>query len=80
MDMASQSQDGSSRLRAKVVDESMDTSSSTEELDIDHEEWEELVKEQTANWLATHGTKLFALEASKFLAAQEKKKNLRSYR
>lgn len=60
---------------------SVDSStSSTEEVDVDQEEWEMLVKEETRYWLATHGPKLFALEASKFNANEAKKKNLRSIR
>lgn len=74
------SQDGRALREKIVVDESMDSGSSTEELDVDNEEWETLVREQTQNWLATHGSKLFALEASKFFATQEKKKNLRGHR
>jgi hypothetical protein len=74
------SQDGRALRERIVVDESLDSGSSTEELDVDNEEWELLVREETQNWLATHGAKLFALEASKFFATQEKKKNLRGFR
>lgn len=41
---------------------------------------EDMVRNETQNWLAFHGPKLFALEASKFNAQEAKKKNLRSIR
>jgi len=56
------------------------STSSTEELDHNLEEWEALVRQETKEWLALHGPKLFALEASKFHAQEAKKKNLRSNR
>jgi len=55
-------------------------SESTEEISVDNQEWELLVREETQQWLATHGAKLFALEASKFNALEAKKKNLRGNR
>lgn len=59
------------------------STSSTEEMDSDNyarEEFELIVRTETKEWLALHGTKLFALETSKFLATEAKKKNLRSVR
>lgn len=38
------------------------------------------LREEAQNWLATHGHKLFSLEASKHLAAEAKRKNLRGNR
>lgn len=56
------------------------STSSTEEMETQDELWEELVREEVKDWLAMHGAKLFALEASKHLATEAKKKNLRSVR
>lgn len=59
------------------------STSSTEEMEADayaREEFELIVSTETKDWLALHGVKLFALEASKYLAAEAKKKNLRSVR
>jgi len=56
------------------------STSSTEEMDSDREQIEELVREQTSLWLATHGPKLFALEASKFNAQEKRRINVRSQR
>lgn len=59
------------------------STSSTEEMESDNyarEEFELIVRTETKDWLALHGTKLFSLETSKFLASEAKKKNLRSNR
>ncbi len=59
------------------------STSSTEEMDsvdMQKEEYEFIVRTETKEWLALHGPKLFALETSKFLAQEAKKKNLRSNR
>lgn len=57
------------------------STSSTEEMDADaYNEWELIVREETREWLDLHGAKLFALEASKYFAAEAKKKNLRGLR
>jgi len=55
------------------------STSSTEEMDA-QDEWEFIVREETKEWLAMHGSKLFALESSKYFAAEAKKKNLRGLR
>lgn len=77
------------RVLADVTDKSSNNrmectissgTSSTEEIEVDNQEWELLVREETQMWLATHGPKLFALEASKFNAQEAKKKNLRGNR
>jgi len=47
---------------------------------VDNQEWELLVREEAQAWLAAHGAKLFALEASKFNAIEAKKKNIRGNR
>jgi len=41
---------------------------------------EQCLREETQLWLSTHGPKLFALESSKFLAAESKRKNIRGNR
>ncbi len=38
------------------------------------DEIEEYVREEVGLWLANHGSKLFSLETSKFLATEAKKK------
>lgn len=61
----------------------VDSGSSTEEMDhsgLGQDEWEDLVREEAQSWLAAHGAKLFALEASKFNAQEAKRKNIRSIR
>jgi len=62
-----------------VFSNSSESDMSETEVDSDTQ-FEQVVKDATAGWLAIHGAKLFALETSKFLAIQEKKKNLRSNR
>lgn len=57
-----------------------DEDSTEETVDLNQEEWETLVREETQAWLALHGAKLFALETSKFNAAAARSKNLRSHR
>jgi len=54
------------------------STSETEEMGDD--DWEQLIKEEIKDWLDLHGAKLFGLEASKYLAAEAKKKNLRGLR
>lgn len=70
----------SSAKHAQAMQISSSSCSSTEEVDGNQEEWEALVREETKNWLDLHGAKLFALEASKFNAAEAKRKNVRSAR
>lgn len=41
---------------------------------------EELIRDEAQNWLAIHGPKLFALESSKFLVAEAKRKTVRGNR
>lgn len=62
------------------IDESFEESGSTSETEIMDEETELIIRDGVQNWLAIHGPKLFALEASKYLATEAKKKNLRSNR
>lgn len=44
------------------------------------EDMDDLIKEETQNWLALHGPKLFALECSKFLSRERKRQDLRKLR
>lgn len=68
-------------LNAEISIKSNSSTSSTEEMLEDNQhEWEELVRKETQAWLDEHGTKLFALESSKFLVKEARKKNLRSVR
>jgi len=50
------------------------------DLDGKREIEEELVREIVREWLALHGRNLFALEASKFLANEGKRKKLKKIR
>jgi len=64
------------------VIESDGSTSDTEHLPTDDmdTEFEEIVSDTTAGWLAIHGAKLFALECSKFLAKEAKAKDVRKRR
>lgn len=59
---------------------STEEESSSQSMDQDHKDWEDHIKQGVEEWLAMHGPKLFALEASKFLAKEQRKKDLRSIR
>lgn len=74
-EMNSQKKEGTIVIDARSDTESMDASG-----DEDSQEWESIVRTEIRTWLDTHGSKLFALEASKFNAQAAKKKNLRSVR
>lgn len=50
-----------------------DCTTTEEDLPFD-DEIETYVREETGLWLANHGSKLFSLETSKFLAVESKKK------
>ncbi len=50
------------------------TTEEFEEGDVVDDEIEACVKEEIQLWLANHGSKLFSLESSKFLAVEAKKK------
>lgn len=69
-----------------VIQLSTDSSSSTSTTEEDMQQEgmdsdiEYLIREETRLWLATHGAKLFGLEASKFLAAESKRKTVRGKR
>lgn len=68
-------------LNASIQIKSHSSTSSTEEmLEENQHEWEEMVRKEAQAWLDEHGTKLFALESSKFLVREARKKNLRSAR
>lgn len=56
--------------------------STTEDLSEDgmDADLEECVRSEISGWLATHGSKLFSLEASKFLAAESKRASIRNKR
>lgn len=56
---------------------SIDSLSSTEEVDAD---MEEIIRQEAKDWLSMHASKLFNLEVSKYLATQEKRKNVRAIR
>lgn len=62
------------RKSLKAMETIDSSTSSTEEYDqaIMDQDTENFIQEETQNWLAQHGPKLFALEASKFLAAEAK--------
>jgi len=45
----------------------------TEDMNEDAQDIEKCVREEAQLWLDTHGAKLFQLEASKFLAIQNRK-------
>lgn len=53
--------------------------SDTEELSME-DEYEQVVRVEVQDWLAQHGSKLFALAASQYLAREAKRKNLRELR
>lgn len=55
-----------------TIPESKSTST-TEEDEVMGPSMEDLILSEVQNWLNIHGSKLFALEASKFLAYQERK-------
>ncbi len=59
-------------MNLKTVMEISETSS-TEDME-EQNEIEFFMKDEIALWLANHGSKLFALEVSKFLALENKKK------
>lgn len=51
--------------------------SSTEEVD---NTMEYIIRDEAQKWLSMHASKLFNLEVSKYLAIQEKRKNVRAIR
>lgn len=59
-----------------------DEVSTTEELSVDEEDTtlEETITRSVQQWLDLHGTKLFNLEASKFIAREAKRNALRQLR
>jgi len=64
------------RKLEKVIDIDDLSTSSTEEFDaIMDQDCEDFIIKEIQDWLAMHGTKLFALETSKFLAAEAKAQN-----
>lgn len=62
--------------------DSSDSTSTTEDMQEEQLDAgiESLVRDEIQLWLSSHGSKLFALEASKFNAAEAKRKNLRGHR
>lgn len=73
------------RKSVKALETIYSSTSSTEEYDaIMDQDTEDFITQEVQSWLAQHGTKLFALETSKFLATesreQAKKKILRERR
>lgn len=58
------------------------STSSTEDMSEDgmDPDVEICLRKECRDWLDLHGAKLFALETSKYLAAEAKRKNLRSIR
>lgn len=79
-----QRQDANSDLRTAMqmrISSSTDTDEEVIEVDNTDDadsEWEFIVREETKEWLAMHGAKLFALESSKFLATESKRKALKT--
>lgn len=72
-------------FRAKSVkphDVSSEELTSTEEISVEDDEvqMEATMRRAVKDWLDLHGTKLFALESSKYLAREAKRKNLRQLR
>jgi len=63
--------------KPRKMEISSGTSSTEEEVD---DIMEEIIREETKEWLSLHAPKLFALEVSKYCALEAKKKNLRSVR
>lgn len=63
---------------AQVMQISESSDESVTEVDANFEEWECIVREETKEWLAMHGAKLFALESSKFMATEQKRKALKT--
>lgn len=55
---------------------SQSTEDSTQSSASDHPALEDVVREEVQEWLALHASKLFALETSKYLATQSKRKSL----
>lgn len=76
--------DVTQKVRSKKnIDMFSSSTSSTEEFmqaDGMDPDIEACVRDEVKIWLATHGSKLFALEASKFNAAEAKRKNIRGHR
>lgn len=69
--------DSNGRHQSAEIYISTDSTSDTEVLD---DEYEWVIRETVQNWLDIHGAKLFALETSKFLATEARKKNLKTNR
>lgn len=67
---------------AQVLNVSVDTEEETvsESMDQDNADWEAHIRQVTEEWLDLHGSKLFALEASKFLTKEKRRKDIRSIR
>jgi len=70
------------RKNKNVLHISSGSCSTTEDMQEDgmDADIEECVRSEISGWLATHGSKLFSLEASKFLAAESKRGSVRSKR
>jgi len=60
------------RRDGKAIECVSSSSSSTNE-EVQDTLAEEIIAEETKNWLSLHGTKLFDLACSKFLVARERK-------
>lgn len=57
------------------------STSSTEAMsESDENDYEEEIRDETRMWLAKHGQKLFALECSKWLAANQRRNAIKSHR
>lgn len=67
---------------AKRKTEEVDECSTTDDLSLSDEDRtaETTARELITAWLDLHGTKLFALESSKFIAREAKRKNLQQLR
>lgn len=72
---------GSKNLQETQTVETNETST-TEEFSLEDEDTtlERTIIESVQQWLDLHGAKLFNLEASKFIARETKRKNLRELR
>lgn len=59
------------------------STSSTDEVGTElamDEDMEEIIRDETRNWLAEYGAKFFSIETAKFNATEARRRNLKSHR
>lgn len=79
---------GKYHLQEKKIENAIIECSDTESLgdtsmdlcSAEHIVFEDALRDEAQRWLADHGAQLFALEASKFLSRERRRKNLASKR